>query len=252
MEQAANPVSIFIGSSSEGLEVARNLQSELEARCACEVVRWDTDVFEPSGYSLDSLIAVSKRVDFAILVATPDDLLTSRDVESHSVRDNVVLEFGLFAGALGRERTYLLTNQQEGVKLPTDVLGLTRLTFRTRSDRNLRAAMNDAVLEVEKRLRELGHLSRHVAPADVQRRHGAALRHELELLKCNADAQGWLVRTDSPTTFRLRSPRGTSHTLSKGTPATTRERLRLFAREVRNEGLRVNRALRGPVEDSPF
>lgn len=37
-----------------------------------------------------------ERVDYAILVASPDDMLRQRDVESFSMRDNVLLELGLF------------------------------------------------------------------------------------------------------------------------------------------------------------
>lgn len=61
---------LFLGSSSEGRQVARNLQSELESSALVEVIRWDQNVFEPGGYALDSLIAVTSEVDFAVLVAT--------------------------------------------------------------------------------------------------------------------------------------------------------------------------------------
>ena len=91
---------LFLGSSSEGREVARNLQAELGS--TVEVVRWDQNVFEPSGYTLDSLLSIAETVDFAVVVATPDDVTMSRGETTLSARDNIVLEFGLFAGALGR------------------------------------------------------------------------------------------------------------------------------------------------------
>lgn len=40
---ASSKPALFLGSSSEGREVARNLQAELGD--ACEVVRWDQGVF---------------------------------------------------------------------------------------------------------------------------------------------------------------------------------------------------------------
>ena len=107
MSAPTPPVRLFIGSSAEGLAVARNLHAELERHSVCEVVRWDQNVFEPSGYTLDSLLTTAASVDFAVLVASPDDVTVSRGSEEPSVRDNIILEFGLFAGALGRERTYL-------------------------------------------------------------------------------------------------------------------------------------------------
>jgi hypothetical protein len=245
------PARLFIGSSSEGRPVARNLQAELEATSLCEVVRWDQDVFEPSGYALDSLIAVAARVDFAVLVATPDDVVVSREMTAASVRDNVVLEFGLFVGALGRERTYLLATDHK-VKLPTDVLGLTRLSYRPRTDENLRAAVNDAALQLEQRIKAHGRRAAEGRTSASVEPHSSALDRELDLLCANVVAQGWKVKTNSPTTLRLRNPRGRTLTLQKGQPEGTRANLRRFVAELRAAGVRVNSSLRRPVNTSPF
>jgi hypothetical protein len=238
---------LFLGSSTEGRDVARNLQAELGG--VCEVVRWDQNVFEPSGYTLDSLLETAANVDFAVLVATPDDTTVSRGEAKASVRDNIVLEFGLFAGALGRQRTYLLATGD--LKLPTDVLGLTRLPYRPQSQGNLRSAVSDAALQIEERIRNLGRLTRQVASAAGSSQH-AALEDELGILCENAVAQGWSVKTNSATTLRLRSPGGKVLTMSKSRPEITRANLRRFAGELRAAGLRVNNSIRRPVEESPY
>lgn len=214
---------------------------------AVEVVRWDQNVFEPGGYTLDSLIAAAASVDFAVLVATPDDTTVSRGETNPSARDNIVLEFGLFAGALGRERTYLMATGE--LKLPTDVLGLTRLPYHPQP--NPRAAVNDAALKLEERVRSLGPLARADASGDLRTRR-TALDREIDLLCENAVTQGWTVKTNSATTLRLRSPRAQVLTLSKGQPERTRSDLRRFAAELRAAGLRVNRGVRKPVADSPL
>lgn len=238
---------LFLGSSSEGRDVARNLQAELGD--IVEVVRWDQSVFEPGGYTLDSLIATAVSVDFAVLVATPDDTTASRGETEASPRDNVVLEFGLFAGALGRERTYLLATGP--LRLPTDVLGLTRLRYRERSDGDLRAAVSDAALQVEERARSLGPLARAlggVAPDGGR----SPLDREVDLLCDNAVAQGWSVKTNSATTLRLVSPGGRALTMTKGRPEATRADLRRFSAQLRAAGLRVNSVVRRPMDRSPF
>lgn len=243
---ASSPRSrIFLGSSSEGLEVARSLQVEIGD--LCEFERWDHNVFEPSGYTLDSLLSIAKRVDFAVLVATPDDTTVSRGVKNPSARDNIVLEFGLFAGALGRDRTYLLATGQ--LKLPTDVLGLTRLPYH-RQD-NHRAAVTAAALQIQERVRNLGPLSRERSPGGAGRQE-RALADEVKCLCDNAVAQGWTVKTNNATTLRLRSPRGKILTMSKSRPDATRDKLRRFAAELRASGLRVNNSVRRPVDESPF
>lgn len=250
--QSPKPVRLFIGSSTEGQAVARNLQAELEAMSVCEVERWDQNVFEPSAYALDSLLEVATLVDFAVLVASPDDVTVSRNVESTSVRDNIVLEFGLFTGVLGRERTYLLATGDHSVKLPTDVLGLMRLPFRPRLDHNFRASVNEAALQIERQVQRHGRRERTaIIPGGVGPQQ-ATLDRELDLVCANAEAQGWTVKTNSQTTLRLRTPRGRTYTLAKGQPDTTRKELRRFAAQLRAAGLRVNSSLRRPVEESPF
>lgn len=236
---------LFIGSSSEGREVARNLQVELGE---CDVVRWDQNVFEASGYTLDSLLATASSVDFAVIVATPDDTTVSRGETQPSARDNIVLEFGLFAGALGRDRTYLLATGD--LKLPTDVLGLTRLPYRPQADGSLRAAVSEAALQVDERVRSLGPLQRRKV-SGVPSGDDSALISEIDLLCANAVAQGWTVKTNSATTLRVRSPLGSVFTLSRGRPPATRIQLRQFVAELRAAGLRVNNSIRRPVEESP-
>lgn len=249
MPGSSSPARLFIGSSSEGRDVARHLQAELNGSGICEVERWDQNVFEPSGYTLDSLLRVASSVDFAVLVATADDMTVSRGVTTLSVRDNVILEFGLFAGALGRERVYLLP--AGGPKLPTDVQGLTWLTYHPQVGDNARAAVTAAALQIEDRIRSLGRVNRS-SSTGAPGAPDAALEQELAIVCANAVAQGWVVKANSATTLRLRSPKGKTHTLTKGQPNITRVELRRFAAELRAGGLRVNHSVRRPVQESPF
>ncbi len=241
------PPRLFIGSSAEGRDLGRHLQAEL-GRAQIDVIRWDQNVFEPSGYVLESLANAAADADFAVLIATPDDVTVSRGQTSSSVRDNIVLEFGFFVGALGRQRTYLLASGDP--KLPTDVSGLTRLSYQQRADNNLRVAISEAALQIEERVRQLGRRPKPIATATSS--EGAALTSEIDRLCANALAQGWTIRANTATTLRLRAPRGTTHTLSKSRPEATREQLRAFAAELRANGLRVNNSIRRPVAESPF
>ncbi len=241
---------LFIGSSTEGLTVARSLQAELETAKVCEVDSWHL-AFEPSGYAIHSLVTASRSVDFAVLVATPDDVLHSREKVHQAVRDNVIFEFGLFIGALGLERTYLLSTESAHLHLPTDLQGLTRLPYSPRSDGNQRAAMNSAVLTLQGQVSAHGKRDRSGGTTSSASRESRALRRELEVLCSGAIAQGWVVRANTDTTLRLVSPRGRTVTMTKvSSPAATRMRLRLVARKLRGEGLRINSSIRGPVEDS--
>lgn len=235
---------VFIGSSSEGRDVARALQAELLADC--EVILWDQGVFEPGLYTLEALIDEAHRSDFAVLIATPDDARVSRGQTTAVPRDNVILEFGLFAGVLGRNRTYVLAT--DGALLPTDILGLTRLTYHRQL--NLRAAVSVAAQQTRASIARLGR--RVAVPDNVgENAMGRVLDYELTKLAENAAAQGWMTR-DTKTTLRVTSPRGKRFTLPKSTIRATREALRPFVAGLRAEGLRVNQALRRAPSESPF
>lgn len=301
MTNAPQQLQVFIGSSAEGLKIARTLQAELEAATDCVVKRWDTDTFAPGSITLDELIARANSVDFAILIATGEDTVTSRGTQSAAVRDNIILEFGLFLGALGRERVYLLSVGD--AKLPSDLQGLTRLIYRTRPDDDIRAGLNDAVLRIEKAMTNHGPRAGGTQPnlpagsrsvvemvakdalsifpgeAQVQRSvpqniqtpapttnepvpsflaasHAEqtliALEDEIKWLCSNATSQGWSVVKNNRTALRLSSPKGKDFTLPRKRPAGTRAEMRKFVAALRANGLRVNRALQGAVEDSPF
>lgn len=112
--------SIFIGSSKEGLPVAKMAQAGLEDMAECTL--W-TDAFEIGKSNFDNLISQIAFYDYAILVATGDDVITSRKKSSKGARDNVLFEFGLFAGGLGRSRVFYMLEAK--TKIPSDLLGLT-------------------------------------------------------------------------------------------------------------------------------
>lgn len=251
MSETTSLARVFIGSSTEGSALAHHLQSVLERRSVGEVTVWDQGVFTPSSYTLDALTTAIAASDFAVLVATGDDSTISRGQTEASPRDNVILEFGLCLGSLGRERTFLLA--EEDVKLPTDVLGLTRLGYRSRTDGNLRAALNEPALQIETEVKTHGPKCRSQPTPGENEEHTTTLDREIEILCANATAQGWTVKTNSLTTLRLVPPRGRpTFALSKTTPGETRERLRPFVAKLRASGLRINSALRNPAEKSPL
>lgn len=237
---------VFIGSSSEGRFVALAMQAELLAQLhdKCEVVVWHQGVFEPGSNTLKSLIDMARRSDFAVLVATPDDMLESRERKFAVPRDNVILEFGLFAGVLGQERSLVLP--VDGVRLPTDTLGLTTLTYHKQE--NLQAGVAVAAGQVRVKIDGLGLRERSVSSPD---RGGGVLDAELAMLAQSATAQGWGFK-DSKTTLRVTSPKGKVFAFSKRTPTATRKDLRAFVARLRASGLRVNHALRNVPEDSPL
>jgi CRP/FNR family cyclic AMP-dependent transcriptional regulator len=119
---------MFVGSSREGLAVAQEVQSGLRYD-PVSVVVWTDGVFGASRFPLESLEAQLAASDFAVLIATPDDVVASRGSTDSAPRDNIIFELGLFMGALTRHRTFILRQRGIDLKLPTDLLGLTPLDY---------------------------------------------------------------------------------------------------------------------------
>jgi Predicted nucleotide-binding protein containing TIR-like domain len=145
---------LFIGSSSEGLKIARAIQVLLDH--SCEVTIWSQGVFGLSEGSLESLVSALDDFDFAVLVLTPDDLLTSRNEASSAPRDNVLFELGLFMGALGRKRTYIVHDRSTKLKLPSDLAGVSAATFEPHSTGNLQSALGAATTQIEDQITKYG------------------------------------------------------------------------------------------------
>src|SRR6185503_7023371 len=120
---------IFLGSSGQQQKLVQALTRGL--RDVADVDPW-TSVFNPGVSTLERLVELTREVDFAAFVFAQDDWTTkgaSPDAASGdaSPRDNVVFEAGLFGGALGIRRAFIL--HANGAKLPTDLLGLTSVRY---------------------------------------------------------------------------------------------------------------------------
>jgi hypothetical protein len=147
--------SVFIGSSSEGLEFARAVRSLLAHDA--EVTMWNEGLFGLGDTFIETLVNGLQRFDFAILVLTPDDLISSRDLEMFSPRDNVIFELGLFMGHLGRARTFMLHQAHARLKIPSDLSGVTTATYEwPREDKSYRSAVGAACDSIREVIRDLG------------------------------------------------------------------------------------------------
>ena len=131
---------VFIGSSKESLSIAEAIQSNLEHDDL--VVRlWTDGVFGASQFVITELEKQVREADFAILVLGADDEVVSRDEKSDAPRDNVIFELGLFMGALSHERTFMIVPHEGDIKIPTDLLGLIPLSYKSDDPVNLDSSL---------------------------------------------------------------------------------------------------------------
>jgi hypothetical protein len=142
---------LFIGSSTEGSDVAKQLKQKLDAVLGdfLTVVTWsDGGIFSLNKGTLDSLMIAARKFDYGVLIATKDDVAKIREAEHYIPRDNVMLEIGMFLGSLGLTRAFLLVEKFS--KLPTDYHGVTVPYFEKEIDGSLQRAIDQIVEAIVK------------------------------------------------------------------------------------------------------
>ncbi|HEY0796783.1 MAG TPA: nucleotide-binding protein [Acidisarcina sp.] len=142
---------VFIGSSTEGIKIAQALQVFLEdekndqeetPQPAAEVRLWtENPIFVVGELLQNSLIRATQDFDFAVMIFSGDDAITSRNLESPTPRDNVVFEAGLFAGALGFSRLFVVTPKGVHIKIPSDLAGFNQTTYTKRQDDSINVSV---------------------------------------------------------------------------------------------------------------
>ena len=148
-------IRVFIMSSTEALPIARAIQTSFQ----CDpflVTVWTDGVFRASHYPVESLEAQLDESDFAIAIAEPDDVTFSRGSSAPTARDNVIFELGLFIGRLGRKRSFLLEPRGDEVKLPSDLTGITTISYRRAAPKDLTTALAPACNQMRDIINDLG------------------------------------------------------------------------------------------------
>lgn len=82
---------------------------------------------------IEKLENYTGQVDFAVILATPDDIgyrAGHEDESAHRARQNVVLELGMLLSNLGRKKVAILLNQQENMERPSDIQGLIYIPYK--------------------------------------------------------------------------------------------------------------------------
>lgn len=85
---------------------------------------------------IEKLEEYSKEVQYAIVLATPDDegKSLSESTTKKRVRQNVVLELGMFLSKLGREKVAILLKEDHDFEKPSDIQGLVYIPFNNKVD----------------------------------------------------------------------------------------------------------------------
>ena len=82
---------IFIGSSSEGIDVAERIKEFFKEDYECFL--WTDNIFKSNESFLETLVKSASLFDFGFMVFSADDKSLVRDEHFESPRDNVLFEY---------------------------------------------------------------------------------------------------------------------------------------------------------------
>lgn len=144
---------IFVGGSTENIVVAQAIEENL--KLYGHIVQCWPNVFSIMKNAFDSLLDSLSKVDAAVFVFAPDDLVRIRGERFDSIRDNVVFELGLFTGRLGRDRTFwVVPKGQHRLRIASDLLGLLPAEYDVPKDGNWASALEPACSQIHIKLIE--------------------------------------------------------------------------------------------------
>lgn len=148
-------IRLFVISSAESLGVARALENAFAYDNFVTTV-WTSGVFRVASYPLQSLLDAVDASDFAVAIAHADDTASIRGQDWPVPRDNVVFELGLFMGRLGKDRAVLMESRDHGVKLPSDLTGITTIPYRYQPGGDAAALMAPACNQLRDHISRFG------------------------------------------------------------------------------------------------
>lgn len=145
---------VFIGSSQAGYDVAEMMTALLRPDVMPHL--WTNNLFRAGAYALETLEEQVRTCKYAIIIATPDDLALMDSSKHRTLQPDSALQLGLFLGAMGRQRAYLLVPDSP-LHVPDALSGLTIVRYNHEhflsvpSERN--STLSDAVFKFKDAIR---------------------------------------------------------------------------------------------------
>ncbi len=141
---------LFVTSMAEGHPIAEVLEAGLLD--AADVTLWREEISTPSSPAFEKLVDASGDFDFAVFV-----LLSATE-------DDVLLQLGVFLGALGPERIAVVCPTSGSFELPAELGGALRATYAPPRNGNAHEALEPVCAAIKGHLKLLGPPSNpHVA-----------------------------------------------------------------------------------------
>ncbi len=132
MKSTTNKPTVFIGSSSEAIDVLNKLCVSMKRWS--KPTKW-CDIFTAGQVTIDSLLNKIPEYDLCVFIWFEDDDLVSRGNKYKVARDNVIFETGIAHGVMGRQKAFIV--KVGDVKSISDLAGVTYINYRVGDSMNV-------------------------------------------------------------------------------------------------------------------
>ena len=158
-------IRVFIGASSEQNDEVGKIAGAIDKMSGVRASPWNRDdLFSPGSYTLEKLVLITREVDAALFVFGQDDRVEFRDETNYQPRDNVLIEYGLFLGQLGRE--YVAFYRKGAVRTARDLNGVTYIDALKGWNNSVEQSLKKWLGEVVRKKKGMsGRLERILHPA---------------------------------------------------------------------------------------
>jgi hypothetical protein len=175
-EPADSIIRVFVASAGKTRDTAVSFAVQMKARAAAlsspaefEVKAWP-HTFKLSEITYESLHKCVQSYKFGVFIFTPDDNITVDGEKTKVTRDNVIFELGLWAGAHGRDHTYVLKPAAVEMRFLTDLDGFVTQPFDVSDEQSLDYAAG----KVLTRIRDVAMKEQQGPPGPASQTEGAA------------------------------------------------------------------------------
>lgn len=147
---------VFLGCSEADNRIAEAFRKVMKEGSLVSVELW-SDAFREGETILAGLLRVLDKFDFGVFLLSGDQLSGKENPSEiqRPLRANVLLEFGMFAGRHGIERTFPAIPEKDAADLPSDLGGLIFGSYDA-EDENIVSGVRTAAARARDRAIELG------------------------------------------------------------------------------------------------
>lgn len=145
---------LLVGSTAEGRPIAELVRAGL--REAADVTLWSRGTFDPPSHAGGGILEAAREYDFAAFVVPSDELASRGPSGKKPQAEGILLALGVFLGALGRTRTFIVTSTEATIDLPSELRGVTLAAYRPGPAGITPASLACACAIVREQLRRFG------------------------------------------------------------------------------------------------